>query len=242
MKVISSWGLRGGVGNTSMLAMLGDALHAMGEPVLLIDLNRSDMLRLHFNIPFSDRHGWAAASLARLPWHEQAYFLEEGLWLLPYGRDARQGGGSHKDLPEDPDAFWCSALGRLAERFSWVLFDLPSGGGEFPLLRKRSDLDLLVATADAGCHVLLAQTQFAPETRMFVSAFDPSRPLSRDLLLDWRHRYGSRLLPVLMHRDEAVHEALAKKTNAYARFPDSAAAGDARALATWCMARRGADA
>ena len=237
MKVISAWGLRGGVGNTSVLAMLGDALHAMGERVLLVDLNRSDMLRLHFNIPSSDRHGWAAARLAQRPWNEQAYFLEEGLWVLPHGGDARHGGP-----PPDADAFWCSAVDRLAARFSWVLLDLPAGGGEFPRLRARSDLDLLVSTADAGCHVLLAQAGLAPATRMFVSAFDPSRQLCRDLLLDWRHRYGPRLLPVLMHKDEAVHEALAQKTNAHARFPDSAAAGDARALATWCLAWRGAGA
>ncbi|QEY57671.1 AAA family ATPase [Pseudomonas sp. C27(2019)] len=44
-------GLRGGVGATSIAAMLADALSLMGESVLLIDLNPSDLLRLYFNIP-----------------------------------------------------------------------------------------------------------------------------------------------------------------------------------------------
>jgi len=75
LTTICSWGIRGGVGNTSVVAMLGDALHQQGESVLMVDLNSTDMLRLHFNVPYSDPHGWAAARLKGTPWQEQAFSL-----------------------------------------------------------------------------------------------------------------------------------------------------------------------
>src|SRR5690625_4158462 len=48
-------GLRGGVGTTSMVALLEDALWAHGEAVLVVDLNPADVLRLHFNIPYEEK-------------------------------------------------------------------------------------------------------------------------------------------------------------------------------------------
>ena len=239
MTTICSWGIRGGVGNTSVVAMLGDALHQQGESVLMVDLNSTDMLRLHFNVPYSDPHGWAAARLKGTPWQEQAFSLDAGLWLLPYGMHGLPSACESHSQQADNDDFWCGALQALRTEFSWVLFDLPPAGRQYAGLRAQADHDLLVVSTDAGCHILLASADPPENARIFVNIHDPARQLSNHLLLDWRQRYGERLLPTLLHRDEAVNAALAHKTTATRRFPDSTAADDMRALATLCMARRG---
>lgn len=219
--------------------MLGDALHQHGEPVLMVDLNPSDMLRLHFNVPFADAHGWAAAHMKGAPWEEQAFLLDEQLWLLPFGMQGLSAADKAQHRQTGADDFWIDVLPALQEKFSWVLFDLPARGEGFTRLRSQVDHDLLVVSADAGCHILLATADLPPAARIFVNIYDPARQLSNDVLLDWRHRFGDRLLPTLLHRDEAVNAALANKTTATRAFPDSAAAEDARALATLYRARRG---
>lgn len=240
MKVISTWGLRGGVGTTSVVAMLAHALHDLGEKVLVIDLNPSDMLRLHFNVPYTDDHGWVAAGVRNAPWHQHTYAVEDGFWLLAYGRQGVQACDETSVFTVDSDQFWCRELAGLSRHFTWVLFDLPAAATGFPQLRSRSDLDIVVVGPDAGCHILLDSTQLSEATHIFVNKYDPAHQLSNDLLLDWRYRYSRALLPVLMHRDEAVNEALAMKTVATRQSRDSAAALDARTFAAWCIAQRGA--
>lgn len=51
-------GLRGGVGTTSITALLVDALSHMDSTVLVVVLNDLDLLRLHFNGAYTARQGW----------------------------------------------------------------------------------------------------------------------------------------------------------------------------------------
>lgn len=239
MNLIIASGLRGGVGTTSLLAMLGDALQAMGESVLMTDLDPSDALRLHFNVPYSDHHGWAAARTKHEPWQEHVFFLQEGQWLLPYGRHGMPVGSSTQVHHQSLDAFWAGVVDELAPRVDWLLIDSRAVDLEATGLVKRAAHHFLVATLDAGAHILLNQCAVSGVTKIVVNMYDPARQLSNDLLLDWRYRYAKRLLPVLMYRDENVHEALAQKTTATRRYPQCTGAADASALATWCLAQRG---
>lgn len=239
MTAICFRGIRGGVGVTSVAAMLGEALRGLGESVLLIDLNYSDMLRLHFNVPYTDSYGWAAARSAGRPWQDQAYLLEENLWLMPYGVQGLTPEADKRALMDESDDFWCDVLPALQQAFSWVLFDLPAGGAMHSGLREQVEHDILVAALDAGCHVHLTRAQVIHSTRILANFHDATQQLSNDLLLDWRRRYGRLMLPVLLHRDQAVNAALAGKTTVLRQFPDSTAAHDARALAALLMAYRG---
>ena len=93
-----------------------------------------------------------------------------------------------------------------------------------------------MAEADAACHVQLLQQ--AGSNPVLVNRFDPGSQLQRDLLLIWRKHYATRLLPLTIHADEAVREALAFKQAIGQYAPDSLAAQDALSLATWCLTRR----
>ncbi|MGH8467320.1 MAG: cellulose synthase operon protein YhjQ/BcsQ, partial [Pseudomonas sp.] len=61
MTVVALSGIRGGTGTTSVVAALGFALHALGQRVLMVDLNPRNLLRLHFNLALASADGWAVA-------------------------------------------------------------------------------------------------------------------------------------------------------------------------------------
>lgn len=240
MQLITFQGLRGGTGTSSIVAMTADALHRQDQHVLMVDTNPDDTLRLFFNIPHTDPCGWAAALGRQLPWHEQAYHIDTGLELLPYGRFGLEHSLQYiaRGL-QDPAAFWLKTLEQLEDACTWLLMDLPARSTRYAALQARAQADIRVASVDAGCHVLLAQTDLPPESRLLASLFDPSRPLCNDILLEWRHHYPERLIPAPMHRDEAVHEALASKTTVQMLHPHSVGSSDAASLATWLMAQAG---
>lgn len=236
MQIATFQGVRDGTGTSSIVAMLADALHRQGEHVLVIDASPMDTLRLFFGVPLDDRRGWAAALSQGAPWHEQAYRVDAGLDLLPYGRN----GLAHDSKPvEAAGDFWCRALSQLQDACSWLLFDLPSGNATYRELQAQARLDIRVAAVDAGCHLRLAQSTLPASAWRLASMYDPTRTLGSDILQEWRASSGHRLVPVSIHRDEAVHEALAGKTTVQLLHPESIGARDANSLATWCRAHAG---
>ncbi|GAA0224404.1 cellulose biosynthesis protein BcsQ [Castellaniella daejeonensis] len=233
MNILTLTGVRGGGGTTTIAGMLGDALHGLGQRVLLVDLNASDLLRLHFDVAHGDEHGWVAAGFP-FEWRRQAFELAPGLMLVPFGRAAVEDAGVSPLLHGDD--FWVRALPSLAGDFDWVLFDCPSYPGRpVPGLRFHSTLDVLIARPDVAAHVLLAQIGLDVSSHLLVNDYDPSRPLERAIVRDWRHHYGARVLPQAICRDERLHEALACKQPITRYRPDAAASRAARSIAQWCL-------
>ncbi len=236
MRVAVLAGIRGGAGTTSVVAMLGEALHALGQRVLMADLGPSDLLRLHFNVPYADRHGWTAAGAPR-DWRRQTFEAAPGLCLTPFGPGAGDVWGV--DHGARAEAFWLDVLADSSLDADWVIFDCaPEAWMPVPALRARSSLDVLVAPPDAAAHVLLARHGLAGGRWLLVNGLDPSGTLAGDIVVDWRRRHGERVVPVVIPRDESVHEALALKTTVARRMPDAAASDAARSLALWCLAAR----
>jgi cellulose synthase operon protein YhjQ len=234
MNLMTLAGVRGGGGTTTMTVMLGDALAALGQRVLLVDLNASDLLRLHFGVPYDDGRGWAA-SLFPDDWREQACQVGEHLLLVPFGRKSVEASGVSHLLRGDD--FWLQALPGMGRMFDWALFDCPPYPNRLaPVLRFRSTLDVLVANPDVAAHVLLAQIGLESTSYLLINDFEPSRQLERDVVLDWRCRYGPRVLPQAVYRDESLHEALACKKPVTRYLPHATASRAARALASWLLA------
>lgn len=235
MSVLTLCGIRGGVGTTSVAAMVGDALHAQDQSVLLIDADGSNMLRLLFNVPYRDHHGWSSAYASGQDWAEQSFEVSPGLMLLPYGHSSAE---SVENALPDPDEFWTRNIARLEKSFDWIVFDLPAR--KFPVLRKHATFDLLLAAVDIGCHLHLHQKELSPKTRLLATQFNASRKLSNDVLDEWQARYSDALVPAIMHWDESVHESMALKSPATRAFPESQAAQDGYSLATWLQVQAAA--
>ncbi|WP_417275856.1 cellulose synthase operon protein YhjQ/BcsQ [Castellaniella sp.] len=233
MNLMTLTGVRGGGGTTTMTGILGDALSMLGQRVLLVDLNASDLLRLHFGIPLVDSHGWVASSFPS-DWREQAFDLNENLVLVPFGRKSIESFGVTHLLRGDD--FWLQVLPDLDAEFDWVLFDCPPYPNRLaPALRFRSTHDVLVAHPDIAAHVLLAQIGMSAGTLLLINDFEPSRQLECDVVLDWYRRYGARVLPQSVYRDETLPESLACKKPITRYLPDAVSSQAAGALARWFL-------
>ncbi|MCY1393711.1 Cellulose biosynthesis protein BcsQ [compost metagenome] len=225
--------MRGGVGNSSLLAAIGHALHSLGQRVLMVDMCPENLLGLHFNLAVTERSGWARAMLDGQGWQSQAWNVASGLCLLPYGRlDGIEQEQVEQHLRNEPD-LWVRRERSLAGHFDWVLFDLPQRLPGHAAIGVDA-LQIQVLEADAACHVLL-QRQDAKHY-LLINRFDPASQLQNDLLLVWRNRYGALLLPVAVHYDEAMREALANKEPVGRYASSSLVAQDIMSLVTWCLA------
>lgn len=232
-------GLRGGAGTTSIAAMLADALSLMGESVLLIDLNSSDLLRLHFNIPYADTHGWAFAEAAGSDWQQHTYQIKDNFYVLPYGRNGLAALQDKVTDNRSEQALWRDRDLLASTGFSWVIFDVPNGSEYYADLCECSDLNLLVAHADMASHILLGQYSLNQHTKIVVNQLNVKQRLSDAVLLDWNMRYADHLVPVNVRQDLHVQEAFAHKMPATTYFPNSSSARDLLSLATWCLVQRG---
>ncbi len=162
-------GLRGGVGTTSIVAMLADALSLIGETVLLIDLNSSDLLRLYFNIPYADENGWALSEADGTGWQQHTYQVKENLYVLPYGRHGLAAMGARIDTPISAPAFLHDKGAIASTGCSWVILDTGNMNGQHANLHETSDLSILVAHADMSSHILLGQHHLAEKTKIVVN-------------------------------------------------------------------------
>jgi len=238
MPVIALQGIRGGVGTTSITAGLAWALRRLGERVLVIDFSPDNQLCLHFNTPFSLTAGWARAELDARPWHQEALRYEEGLDLLPFGQlslaEHPRWLTQHQQIPER----WIQYLTQLRDSgdYDWLLLDLPVA--ELACAERwRAAIDAVfcVLTADANSHIRLHRQPLPPGSRLLLNQFSADSRLQQDLQQYWRQHLDA-LLPLSIHRDEAMSEALAAKQPVGEYSAASLAADELNVLAGWCLA------
>ncbi|MFP3515543.1 cellulose biosynthesis protein BcsQ [Pseudomonas sp. SIMBA_077] len=237
MIAMSLQGIRGGVGTSSTLAALSYALSTLGQKVLVVDMCPENTLGLHFNLDYAQPDGWARATLDNTAWHDHAWRIEPGLSVLPYGTLTTEQSAQLDVLLQEAPQLWATRQDSIANSFDWVLFDLPQrlvGHATNP----RCDIAMTVLNLDAASHALLQQSDLS-FNRLLINRFDPASQLQRDLLLLWQHHFGNRLLPIHVHADEAMAEALAKREPTGRYAPGSLIAQDIISLASWCLLRGG---
>lgn len=237
---LSLQGVRGGVGVTTLVAALGQALRAQDERVLLIECSPDHLLGLHLGLAAAETRGWARAYLDGTDWRDAAFQCAPGLALLPYGMASEPEVGTVEDVLRQAPHFWAERLPLLHAQFDWIVFDLPQHlpAHAAAVNLQACALPLLLATVDPGCHVLL-QRQTGDARRLLVNRYDPALPLQRDLMQLWGDVQGGRLLPQPVHEDANVPAAFARKLPLGLDAVGSLAAADVAGLAIWCLAERG---
>lgn len=238
MPVIAMQGIRGGVGTTSLTAGLAWALEQLGEPVLAIDFSPDNLLRFHFNMSASSTRGWARAELDSDAWHRGAMQYLPKLAFIPFGTLAPE---EHETLAlrlQHVPSFWRDNLRHLAElgRYRWVLLDLPAGPATLAVQQALAQADTVftVIVPDANCHIRLHQQTLPVGCHFLVNHFATISTLQQDLHHLWLHTLPN-LLPLVIHRDEAVAEALASKLSTGEHSPQSLGAEEMLTLANWCL-------
>lgn len=236
--VLSLQGLHGGTGVTTVLAALGQGLHAQRQRVLLVECSPDQMLGLHLGLPADVNGGWARALLDGGDWRDAAFACAPGLAVLPYGRtDAGDALKVEQWLRERP-ATWAERLPLLAAQFDWVLFDLPQRlPAHVAAVNQHAPctLPLRLACVDPVSHVFL-QRQADDERPLLANRYDPAVTVQRDLMQLWLHAYARRLVPQPLHEDAQVAAALASKQPLGRYAANSLAAADIDGLVLWCLA------
>lgn len=237
MPIIALSGLRGGTGVTSVAAGLAWALCQAGESVLVIDFSPDNLLRLHFNMPYQQPRGWARAEIDGQGWHQGAMQYNQRLAFLPFGIVS----GEERRVLLAPAAAWTRdwlahlALLRASRRYDWILLDIPhDDSSRLQPLMTYGDRSILLINPDANCHARLHQQPLPDGTNLLINKYIPTSLLQRDLLQLWLQTLEKRV-PITLHRDEAMAEALAAKRPVGEYRPDSKAAEEMVTLATWCL-------
>ena len=226
MAILGLQGVRGGVGTTSLTAALAWALQILGENVLVIDASPDNLLRMSFNVDFVHQGGWARSLLDGQDWRDAGLRYTSQLDLLPFGQLTSQEW-------ENPQA-WQEAL-KASGRYSWILLDLPYG--ESPLTRQLVSLcdhTLAIAQVDANCHIRLHQQALPAGAHILINDLRIGSQLQDDLYQVWLQSQR-RLLPIVIHRDEAMAECMASKQPLGEYRSDSLAAEEVLTLANWCL-------
>ncbi len=206
------------------------------ENVLVIDASPDNLLRMSFNVDFVHQGGWARSLLDGQDWRDAGLRYTSQLDLLPFGQLTSQEW-------ENPQA-WQETLGEIGSaiqalkasgRYSWILLDLPYG--ESPLTRQLVSLcdhTLAIAQVDANCHIRLHQQALPAGAHILINDLRIGSQLQDDLYQVWLQSQR-RLLPIVIHRDEAMAECMASKQPLGEYRSDSLAAEEVLTLANWCL-------
>ncbi|CNG61226.1 cellulose synthase [Yersinia enterocolitica] len=161
----------------------------------------------------------------------------EKLDLLPFGQltqaENEQLSASLQQHPRQ----WQENLSRLLANASyrWILLDIPAGDSAFTRQALAlADQTLILIHADASCHIRLHQQNLPASCHFLLNQFSASSRLQQDLHQLWLQSLNS-LLPIFIHRDEAMAEALAAKQPLGEYSAQSLAAEEMMTLANWCL-------
>lgn len=237
MPLVALQGIRGGSGTTSLIAALAWALQELGESVLAIDFSPDNLLRLHFNTPFELNRGWARAELDGVNWQQGAMRYCQKLDFLPFGGLSVAEQWEIGQQSDATSAHWRDFLQQVktSGQYRWILLDIPAGNS--PLIQRQlalADSVFLLLNPDANCHARLHQQVLPAHCHFLINNYSAASQLQEDLHQFWLQTLSG-LLPLMIHRDEALSEALAAKQPLGEYRPESLAAEEILTLANWCL-------
>lgn len=245
MKILAIVSAKGGVGKTTLTANLGATL-ARNSRVVCIDLDPQNALRLHLAVAMDELDGVSRCTLEGRAWSTALFQSPGSPAVLPYGglnesdRDAFE-----VHLSEHPDwlANGLEAL-KLGEN-DYLVIDTPPGPSLYLQQALRvAGFVLVVLHADAASFATvpaiegLINRYCADRGDFQGSAYvlnnvNTNQTLSRDIVEILRGKLGDRMVPTVIHQDEAVRESLASDQLLADYDPHCEATFDISACANW---------
>lgn len=236
---------KGGVGKTTLVANLADALRREGRIVLALDLDPQNSLRLHFGMPMQDGSGYMAQLLQRPDWRAALRPTASGVTLLPHGAIAlRTALEQAVALERDPGLLAGPLREMLADPRLLVLADLPPGPSHtLAVAAPLASLIVTVLQSEAISAAILGEVEsgrflgggtqaamLAGRLQFLLNGVDLQSRLSRAAAEAVARHLGPRLLGAIS-QDMMLAEALAQLRLVYDFAPGAAAAEDLRQIA-----------
>jgi cellulose synthase operon protein YhjQ len=249
MSVIGVISMKGGVGKTSVTANLAAALAGKlgGGRVTAIDLDPQNGLQWHFGLEAQGSDGVCEISAYPEPWRRRDLPSGYDVDCLPYGAGAEGDREAFEGLLEREPQWLGRQINRAGlNKDAVVLIDTPPGVSVYQKqVFDCADLILVVVLADAGSYATIPAMETCideigkkyPNLRSayVLNQVDRSNSLNRDVG-DLLQRYlGDRLVPIGIHADSAVGEALAFHQPVLVYDPHGQASHDLDRLASWVI-------
>jgi len=236
MFVIAVMSRKGGVGRSTLAANLALLLSEQGRSVALIEHDPQGTLSAHVGVPPASA-GWAGAWIAGQPLAPVVHQVNSYLRVLPLGPVPDAGEAAlAQAVAERP------ALPELLRAVAGevVLIDTPAGDSVFASqARACADAVLSVWLCDmASLHAHEAGRDPLPASglhRHVLNQINATRVVRRELFKAWRARLGETLLPVPVHQDESVSDALHAGGAVVRLFRHSQSAHDLQGIADWLV-------
>lgn len=244
MQVIALISGKGGVGKTTVAVNLAVALSRRGKRVLVIDLDPQNAQRLHLGMDPEEiaglvREGISPASIFDSPF---------GVHFIPFGC-AREDELTEfeAELQENPDWVAQGVASMDEVGFDFVILDTPPG----PTVYLRQALAaaqraLIVVLADAASFATIPKMsslveQYTENRHDFLGAHLLINQMPAQSRLGHQVRsalyasHGSQLVPVAIHKDPHVSQALAFERPVLEYEPGCKSSLDIHYLADWVL-------
>jgi len=240
MPLISFASPKGGVGKTTLVANVADALRRAGRQVMVLDLDPQNSLRLHFGVPPQDTAGFMAELSLRPDWRSRLRPTASGVVLLPHGAVELRTALEHEvALEREPALLSGPMRDMLADPDLLVLADLPPGPSQaLAVVAPLASVIVTVLRSEAISAAMLGEVEsgrflgsstmaslYAGRLQFVLNGVDLQSRLSRAAAEVVAGHLGPRLLGAVS-RDEALAEALAQMRLVNEVAPASSAAAD----------------
>jgi cellulose synthase operon protein YhjQ len=244
MQVIALISGKGGVGKTTLTANLASALSQRQKRVLIIDLDPQNAQRLHLGLDPEEiaglvREGISADSIFDSPF---------GANFIPFGRVSdTELAFFENELKQDP--YWVArGVASLEESdFDYVLIDTPPGPTVFlqqALLACQKAL--MVVLADAASFATVAKMMALIEqtvadephflgVNILINQMPAQSRLGHQVRSALLESYAAALVPVAVHKDAKVSQALAFERPVLEYEPGCMASLDIQYVADWVV-------
>ncbi len=219
--------------------------------VVAVDLDPQNALRLHLGVDVAQIDGTGRATLQGRPWHSTLLpGRSGGPAVLPYGnlnetdRDAFE-----VYLSSHPEWLSTGLRGLPSGAADLVVVDTPPGPSLYQQQALRAaNFVLVVIHADPASYATLPAMEtildrYCTGRENFAGAayllnnVNSGSALSRDVVRSVRAGLGDRVVPFVIHQDEAVREALAFDQSVLQYAPHGEAARDILQVTQWLAQR-----
>jgi cellulose synthase operon protein YhjQ len=225
MPVLAFSSPKGGVGKSTLAAHVAALLRKRGHPVLAIDLDPQNALRLHLGVSMREQNGFMSQIDMAPDWRSSRITTSSGVDLLPFG-PVDPGRALHIGafLLSHPEALADPLREMLDQPGLVIVLDTPPGPSAaleaaIPLV----DLFCCVLLADAGSAAMIPEIaqgvmfgrgtmaqRSAERLGLIMNQVDLRQPLDNAVMDCAVQALGHRLLGAVCH-DTALSEALAQK-------------------------------
>lgn len=246
MTVIAVISPKGGVGKTTVSVNLACALAAGGFAVRLVDLSPQNTLRLHLGADPGSVKGLVRQTLQQDSWNDAECDSPYGVSYIPFGSlNEVERIALEAHLIESPRWLRDNLAHLKNKPGQLTIIDTPAIPSVYAQqVLSVADIVLVVMIPDAGSYATLPASEayidyYCTQRNGFHGSYyllnqhNANHPLNQDIKFVMQNTLGARLSHQVIHRDEAISEALAFQQPAHVYMPHSQAVEDFVLLSDW---------